>query len=87
MTNETNDMNKKNFNQYNITHYESIRTELDNDNQSVVIINDVEVPNRKNIPAFQSKLRSRIVEVPEEIYEASGTCWGWWRNHHWFKKC
>lgn len=68
----TNEHNEKSFNQYNITHYESIRTELDDDNQSVVIINDVEVSNRKNIPAFQSKLRSRIVEVPEEIYEASG---------------
>ncbi|MGX7105272.1 beta/alpha barrel domain-containing protein [Globicatella sanguinis] len=68
----TNKHNEKSFNQYNITHYESIRTELDDDNQSVVIINDVEVPNRKNVPVFQSKLRSRIVEVPEEIYEASG---------------
>ena len=37
----TNEHNEKSFNQYNITHYESIRTELDNDNQSVVIINDV----------------------------------------------
>lgn len=64
--------NKKSFNHYNVTHYESIRTELDEDNRSVVVINDVETPVRKNIPVFESKLRSRIVEVPEEIYEASG---------------
>lgn len=56
----------------NIQTYESIQRQFDKDNHSVIVFQDVEQSERKHMPKFQSKLRSRIVEVPEEIYKASG---------------
>ena len=57
----------------NIARYQSVTTKLDENNQQVIVINEVEqLEESKNIPTFHSKLRTRIVEVPEEVYEASG---------------
>ncbi|MCR8969967.1 hydrolase [Facklamia sp. 7083-14-GEN3] len=52
--------------------YESIQTEMDDDNNSHVVIKELEGQSRKRVPEFTSKLRHRLVEVPDEIYQASG---------------
>lgn len=56
----------------NVTDYDAITRSFDEENHSVIHFEHIETKEKKNIPQFQSKLRSRIVEVPEEIYEASG---------------
>ncbi|WP_218957790.1 hydrolase [Facklamia lactis] len=60
-----------NFTDKNYT-YESVQTELDETNHSKVVIKNVKPQIRKHVPEYASELRKRIVEVPEEIYEASG---------------
>lgn len=52
--------------------YQSVQTELDATNHSRVVIRNVHSSYRKHVPEFKSKLRYRLVEVPNEIYEASG---------------
>lgn len=56
--------------------YQSVTTQLNENNETEIIIRDVEpttpVKTKKFIPSYQATLKSRIVEVPEEIYEASG---------------
>lgn len=57
---------------FDLSEYEIISTEIGGDNQSIVVIRDGSDSEKKNIPKFKSKLRNRIVEMPKEIYEASG---------------
>ncbi|WP_241152387.1 hydrolase [Vaginisenegalia massiliensis] len=52
--------------------YEAITVEEDKDHESHVVLTQVEVEWDKKVPEFQSSLRNRIVEVPHEIYKASG---------------
>lgn len=52
----------------NVTPYEAITTEFEGDEQHIVM---TQVEPRF-VPEYKAKLRSRIVEVPEEIYQASG---------------
>ena len=63
-------------NQKNIEQ-EFVRTELDKNNELELVFSPEEEslpPRRKGlyIPEYHSRLRSRIVEMPEEIYQASG---------------
>lgn len=60
------------YQQLNATYYEAVTRTFDEENHSVIHFEHVDTKAKKNIPEFSSKLRSRIVEVPEEIYEASG---------------
>lgn len=52
--------------------YQSVQTELDETNHSRVVIRNVHSSYRKHVPEYKSQLRYRLVEVPNEIYEASG---------------
>lgn len=52
--------------------YEAVRQRLDAQNKTKIHFDQVEVEEKRDIPLFKPRLRSRIVEVPEEIYEASG---------------
>lgn len=58
------------------TSYQSVTTEMDEDNEQRVILTDIiaDEPkkNVKYVPEYHSQLKTRIVEMPEEIYEASG---------------
>lgn len=59
---------------YKKNPYQSITTEVDqSDHERKVLLTDV-TPKQggKHIPEYYSQLRSRIIEVPEEAYEASG---------------
>ncbi|MGF3075904.1 hypothetical protein [Facklamia sp. P13055] len=48
--------------------YESIQTEIDSENNSRVVIKELEAQVSKQVPEFSSKLRHRLVEMPDEIY-------------------
>lgn len=53
-------------------HYQVVRRIYDSENHEQVIIEEIPFKKTKDLPAFRSQLRSRIVEMPEEIYQASG---------------
>lgn len=59
---------------YKKNPYQSITTEVDQDNQErkVYLTDITPSEGRKHIPEYYSQLRTRIIEVPEEVYEASG---------------
>nr|WP_240330023.1 MULTISPECIES: hydrolase [unclassified Facklamia] len=64
---------ERNVSELNVSGYEAISTEIDENNQSVLVFSDRQANiGKKSAPKFESKLRTRIVEVPKEIYEASG---------------
>lgn len=65
-------MKKKKFGEWVGTTYESVTQSLDSKNQAKIHFDQVELEEKRDIPLFKASLRSRIVEVPEEIYEASG---------------
>lgn len=56
--------------------YQAVTTEITENNEQRIILTDVvsEQPEKKGkfVPEFQSELKSRIVEMPEVIYKASG---------------
>lgn len=55
-------------------NYQFITTEMTEDHEQKVILTDVverEV-GKKFVPEYYSQLKTRIVEMPEEIYQASG---------------
>lgn len=55
-----------------INPYESITQELDEHNEQHVVLKNVNTQYKKQVPEYTSQYRGRIVEVPEEIYAASG---------------
>lgn len=57
---------------YNINPYQAVTTEVDEHNEQHVVLTNINKPRRKQVPEYTSQLRGRIVEVPKEIYEASG---------------
>lgn len=57
---------------YNLNPYQTVTTELDEHNEPHVVLTNIEEPRRKQVPEYTSQLRGRIVEIPKEIYEASG---------------
>lgn len=57
---------------YNINPYQTVTTELDEHNEQHVVLTNINRLRRKQVPEYTSQLRGRIVEVPKEIYEASG---------------
>lgn len=56
----------------NVASYEAITLENTGDNAQQVVLTQVEPSMNRNVPEYHSKLRARIVEVPNEIYQASG---------------
>lgn len=56
--------------------YQSVTTEMDEDNEQRVILTDIMADdpkkNVKYVPEYHSQLKTRIVEIPDEVYEASG---------------
>lgn len=56
--------------------YQAVTTEITEDNEQRIILTDVvsEQPEKKEkyIPEFQAELKTRIVEMPDAIYKASG---------------
>lgn len=58
------------------TSYQAVTTEITENNEQRIILTDVvadDVEKKgKYVPEFQSELKSRIVEMPEVIYKASG---------------
>lgn len=60
---------------YKKNPYQSITTETEADARQKIVMTNVN-PNEtkpgKHIPEYYSQLRGRIIEVPEEIYKASG---------------
>ena len=72
--------NEEKFNTERFDHpgasYQAVTTEITENNEHRIILTDVTSENiekkGKFIPEFQSELKSRIVEMPESIYKASG---------------
>lgn len=69
------DFDKERFDHVH-TSYQSVTTEVTDDNEQRVILTDVQsedpAKSKKFVPEYHSQLKSRIVEMPEEIYQASG---------------
>lgn len=52
--------------------YQVITREMDADNEQHVVLTNINTRYKKQMPEYTSQYRGRIVEVPEEIYAASG---------------
>lgn len=52
----------------NITPYEAVTTSIEGNEQQIVMTS----VEGRHVPEFKTQLRNRIVEVPHEIYQATG---------------
>lgn len=67
-------MEKKHLERFSntIKPYQVITREMDEDNEQHVVLTNINTRYKKQVPEYTSQYRGRIVEVPEEIYAASG---------------